>query len=141
MEFLVHTGAAPAEARAIRQTVFVEEQGFDEEFDSLDAVSTHVVLFLSRQPVACCRFFALEQPGAYKLGRIAVLKPYRGQNLGRAIMQKAEAILKADGAKTLVIYAQAHAQGFYQKLGYAAVGELFLEEGVPHRRMEKQIIE
>ena len=139
MRFLVCDGRVPDEARHIRQEVFVREQGFAEEFDTDDTRSTHIVLFLQEQAVACCRFFVLDELGAYKLGRIAVRKAYRGQNYGAALMQKAEEVLSSRGAKTLVIYAQAHAQGFYERVGYTAKGELFLEEGVPHRRMEKQI--
>lgn len=139
MRFLVCDGPVPAEARAIREEVFVKEQKFVEEFDAEDAKCTHIVLFLEEAAIACCRFFATDDKGTYKLGRIAVRKPYRGQNFGAAIMKKARQVLKERGAKTLVIHAQAHAQGFYEKIGYTAVGELFLEENVPHRHMEMQI--
>lgn len=139
MYFTVTDGPAPTEARDIRQEVFVQEQKFQEEFDETDNYSTHIVLFLEGAAIACCRFFATDGQGTYKLGRIAVRKPYRGQNYGAAIMEKARQVLQERGAKTLIIHAQAHAQGFYEKIGYTAVGELFLEENVLHRHMEMQI--
>ena len=66
------------EAVRIRKTVFVEEQGFQDEFDKIDSYARHLVLFDGENPIAVCRFFRNEETGDFTVGRIAVLKEYRG---------------------------------------------------------------
>ena len=71
----------PEEAHFIRQTVFVEEQGFREEFDTIDNTAVHAVVFADGSPIATGRIFPAEENGAYYLGRLAVLKDFRrGRN-------------------------------------------------------------
>lgn len=67
----------PEEAHYIRQTVFVEEQGFREEFDTIDNTAVHAVGFIDGSPVATGRIFPAEENGTYYLGRLAVLKDFR----------------------------------------------------------------
>lgn len=90
----------PLEAKQIRQSVFCDEQGFQNEFDDLDSVVYHMVLFDGEAPIGCARFFQE--------------KDY------------------------FVLSAQVQAQGFYEKLGYVASGEPYLDEHCPHIHMEKQ---
>jgi len=74
----------PDEAKAIRQAVFVEEQGFQEEFDELDNTeAAHLVGFVEGEPVCTCRFFrAKDEASTFIIGRVAVMKDRRGQQLG-----------------------------------------------------------
>ena len=78
------------EARSIREIVFVDEQGFQEEFDSVDEFATSLVMYDNDKAVATCRYFKLENDTAYLIGRIAVLKEYRGKGLGAMIIRSAE---------------------------------------------------
>ena len=71
----------PDEARAIRQKVFVEEQGFMDEFDDADASARHLVALDDGKPVGTCRFFHMAD-GAYIIGRIAVVAECRGKGIG-----------------------------------------------------------
>ena len=73
----------PDEAKEIRIKVFVEEQGFKEEFDELDLICTHLVTFDNDKPCATVRFY--EQNSVYYIGRLAVLKEYRSKHLGAKI--------------------------------------------------------
>ena len=64
-------------ARKIREKVFIEEQGFEVEFDNIDESATHILLTIDGDPAATGRVFPKED-GVYILGRIAVLPQYRG---------------------------------------------------------------
>jgi len=130
--------ALPPAARALRQEVFMEEQGFSYEFDETDNAALHLVLYDGDEAVACCRIFP-EGPDTWHIGRVAVKKDHRGQHLGEAVMKEAEAAVSLRGAKKLVLSAQVRAAGFYRKLGYSQVGDEYLDEHCPHVNMEKQL--
>lgn len=87
----------PDEAKNIRITVFVEEQGFNEEFDSVDDIATHIVMYDSEEPIATCRFYIKD--GSYLLGRIAVIREYRGKHIGALLISKAEEEIKKRGGR------------------------------------------
>lgn len=131
----------PEEARQIRQTVFVEEQGFQEEFDQTDAAAVHFVVYLEDSlPVATCRVFWDVAVGGYALGRFAVLKEYRDRNIGSAMMKEAEKHVRKAGGKSLALHAQCQVRGFYRKLGFVEYGEVEDEQGCPHVWMKKNIV-
>lgn len=135
LSFEMYTSLPPA-AQALRQAVFMEEQGFSYEFDERDNASLHLVLLDGDEAAACCRMFP-EGPGVWHIGRMAVRKDLRGRHLGEAVMREAEAALALKGAEKIVLSAQVQAAGFYKKLGYVQVGGEYLEENCPHVDMEK----
>ena len=59
----------------------------------------------------------------YSLGRIAVKKDYRGQGLGRKIVQKGIDTVRSSGARSIRIEAQAHLENFYKETGFITVSE------------------
>lgn len=128
------------EAAAIRQEVFVEEQGFHNEFDDIDPIAVHLLVLEGENPVAVGRTFPDETGKIWHLGRICVRKPWRGCHLGRKVMEGLEAAAKERGAEKLVLSAQVQAKGFYEKLGYRPYGEEYLDEFCPHIAMEKTIL-
>lgn len=136
---LYHT--LPAEAVKIRETVFVEEQGFRNEFDEIDQYAQHIVAYDRGEPIAACRFFGrdLEQKEEYIIGRIAVLKQYRGQNIGSLLLEAAEHEICRMGGKRVVLHAQVRAHKFYQKSGYREYGEIDFDEDCPHVWMRKEM--
>ena len=87
----------PQCAKDIRINVFINEQGFQEEFDELDGISNHLVTFDGDKPCATVRFY--EQDGIYYIGRLAVLKEYRSKHLGAKIVNEAEKIIKEKGGR------------------------------------------
>lgn len=129
----------PDEAKNIRITVFVEEQGFHEEFDADDAVSTHLVMFDGEKAVATGRFYFDKAKQEYLIGRLAVLKAYRGKGLGGKIVSEAERLIKSKGGKSVSLHSQCRAQQFYEKLGYEAFGESDFDEDCPHQWMKKML--
>lgn len=120
---------------AIRKEVFCGEQGFVDEFDELDKRCWHLVLYMDGCPISTGRLIE-EDPETYRIGRLAVRKPFRGKKVGtytcKFLMNKALSL----GARKVVLDSQIEAVPFYEKLGFKSLdGEVFLEEGHPHLKM------
>ncbi len=129
----------PDEAKNIRETVFVKEQGFIDEYDEKDAIASHFVMFDGEKAVATCRLFETENPGIYMFGRMAVLKELRGKNLGRKMVEATEKHVCNNGGKGIILHAQLQARGFYEKNGFSAYGEIEYEQDQPHIWMKKEL--
>lgn len=127
------------DAVMIRKSVFVEEQGFQNEFDQTDETAFHLVLYADDAPAAVARLFAQQDGATYTVGRIAVLPQYRGLHLGNRILKEAEQCARQNGAKRLTLSAQCRVQPFYEKNGYIASGGVYLDEFCPHIHMEKML--
>ncbi len=127
----------PDEAKYIRETVFIKEQGFKDEFDSIDDNCIHLVMFDDAHPVATCRVFFDENKGSYILGRLAVLPQYRGRNLGADMVHDAQNVIESMGGSSLMLHAQCRAKSFYEKQGYAPFGDVDYDEDCPHIWMKK----
>lgn len=125
------------ESKCIRIKVFVEEQGFREEFDTDDNISTHLVVFDGERAVATGRFYYDETRCEYLIGRLAVLREYRSQGIGAQLVYEAERLIRAKGGKSVSLHAQCRAKAFYEKLGYTAYGESDFDENCPHQWMKK----
>ena len=123
----------------IRQEVFVEEQGFHHEFDEIDSRAWHLVLYENGQAAGCCRLFSSNQPEVYILGRLAVRKSCRGRQYGEWLVREAEVWLRGRQVKRLALSAQVRVRPFYEKLGFTASGDEYLDEYCPHIHMEKEL--
>jgi predicted GNAT family N-acyltransferase len=116
--------------RAVRQAVFIEEQGFsaDDEWDAADENSSHVlVLSKKRDAVGTGRL----GPNG-KIARVAVTAEYRGQGVGSAILKRLihEAVNR--GQDRVYLHAQTQALNFYKKMGFISDERAFMEAGIPH---------
>lgn len=131
------TNTLSEDEKMIRETVFIEEQKFKIEFDDTDDIATHIVMYIDNNPVGCCRLY--KQENEYHIGRIAVLKPYRGKGYGQKILLNAERVAKEKGADSISLSAQVRASGFYEKLGYKKHGEIYFDEYCEHIAMKKDI--
>ncbi len=138
----VTTSEQLAEAKRVRKTVFVQEQGVDEalewdEYDVSPETCRHFVVEDDGKTIATGRWKEFE-PGIAKFQRIAVLSEYRGRSVGRLLMEGMEADARALGYKGVVLDAQVTAEPFYLRLGYQTHSpETFLDAGIPHVRMGK----
>lgn len=122
----------------IRTEVFVIEQDFKEEFDDIDNNCMFLVMYDKEKAIAMCRYFPVADD-TYAIGRIAVVKEYRGQGIGSKIVNEAETRLKNIGVKYAVLSAQVRAEEFYKKLGYVGEGETYYEEWCEHIKMRKKL--
>lgn len=120
------------DAKLIRELVFISEQNIPEqdEWDDQDAISQHFVVYDQNQPIATARLLANNS-----VGRVAVLKAYRGQGIGRLIMLEIIAYAQAQKRPNLKLSSQVHAISFYEKLGFSIQGDEYDECGIPHIEM------
>lgn len=129
------------DALAIRHKVFVEEQKVpqDLEIDELEKQTLHVVLYDKQKPIATARIYDLEN-GLFKVQRVAVLKEYRGQGFGAQLMQEvADKVRSLTGSK-LTLGSQNTAIPFYESIGYKIASEEFMDAGIPHHTMVKDLL-
>jgi len=121
----------------IRTVVFIDEQEFKEEFDETDKTCSHIVLYDNKNPIATCRYF--KEIKNYHIGRVAIIKEYRGQHLGNKIMKLAEDEIKKEGGQNIELSAQVRISDFYKKLGYNKVGDIYYDEFCEHIKMVKNL--
>ena len=126
----------PEEAIMIRTKVFMEEQGFKNEFDPIDENAFHLVLFENDRPIGTCRFFAEEDH--YAIGRLAVLKSGRGKGFAKQLVSEAQKEIKKLGGTKILIHAQKRLEKMYERLGFRSCGIEDLDEGVPHVWMQNE---
>lgn len=128
-------------ATAVRQAVFIEEQGIapDLEMDGLDATALHA-LATNRlgQSVATGRMVVLS-PGVSRIGRMAVLRGLRGGRLGQQVLGALVQAAIDRGDHELVLHAQTSAQAFYERAGFAVSGPRYEEAGLPHVPMQRRL--
>ncbi len=125
-----------AACRALRRRVFIEEQGVSEadEIDDLDGEAIHLLAVVADRPVGTARLLLQGDTG--KIGRVCVLAEARGADIGAALIRAAVADLAAmPGISRAKLGAQVHALGFYERLGFAAVGPVYMDAGIEHRNM------
>lgn len=130
-----------SDAFSVRENVFVEEQGVskDLEKDELDATATHYVLYdQSGQPAGAARTRHINTYAKFE--RVCISKELRGQGAGVALMNWIERELTNQQVPTAKLNAQVHAVRFYEHLGYTICSEEFMDAGIPHVTMKKQLI-
>jgi predicted GNAT family N-acyltransferase len=129
----------PEHAIKIRKDVFVTEQGFIDEFDEYDTQAKHFVGYINDIPVATCRTFFNPEVQSHVVGRIAVIREYRGKGLGNSIIKAAEDCIKEMGGKKAMLSAQVRVSDFYKKQGYMKQGDVFMDQDCPHIWMDKEL--
>lgn len=130
----------PTPARTIRIEVFLHEQGFTIEFDEIDEIATHLIIFKDNQPIGTCRIYYNNEVASFVIGRIAILKEWRNLGFGSMIIKAAENVIKLNGSNKVMLSAQYRLKDFYLRLGYTPIGEIYLDENCPHIWMEKSLI-
>ncbi len=131
-------------ARMVRTRVFMEEQGFRNEFDDTDRDerTVHVTLRVDGELAGCARIFPDNRPGAsgrWIFGRLAVLPDKRGNGLGAALLAESERLARQAGAAEMRLHAQCRAEPFYERSGYRSYGPVEMDEHVEHVWMRKAL--
>jgi predicted GNAT family N-acyltransferase len=142
---LVRSAEEMAACLEVRRAVFIEEQRVPEaeEIDAHDGdpavvtTAVHVLARLDGRAVGTGRLL-LEYPAGANahIGRVAVLAAERRGGAGRAVMRALEAEARRRGFAGITLAAQLHAIPFYERLGYVARGDVFLDAGIEHRWMD-----
>ncbi|WML43412.1 GNAT family N-acetyltransferase [Neobacillus sp. PS3-40] len=127
------------DAFSVRKTVFIHEQNVpaEEEIDQYEDDSTHFVYYNDEVPTGAGRFRSVDGYG--KVERICVLKEARKTGAGKAIMDVIEKFASINGLRKLKLNAQTHAIPFYSGLGYKIISEEFMDAGIPHKTMVKEL--
>lgn len=132
-----------AAAAELRTRVFVKEQGVDAalEADGRDELAAHVVLERGGDVIGTARIFdSADTRDTAVVGRVAIDQALRGQGLGAQLMTAAERWASQRGLPTVELHAQQSVIGFYDRLGYVGVGSPYLEAGIPHLTMRKDLL-
>ena len=121
---------------AIRYEVFVDEQNVPEELeiDGLDGEAKHVLTFVDGLPIGTGRILSDGH-----VGRVAVLKNFRGLGIGKSIMKELIKCAQDLSLEKVWLSSQWHAHSFYLDLGFVCVGEIYKEAGIDHIKMFKTL--
>jgi predicted GNAT family N-acyltransferase len=127
------------DAFSVRRTVFIDEQHVpeEEEIDQYENDATHVVVYDNEQPVGAGRLRIVDNIG--KAERICILSTHRKLGAGKLIMNKIEETAKNKGLSKMKLNAQTHAEKFYMNQGYDTISGVFMDAGIPHVTMIKNI--
>ena len=120
----------------IRQKVFIEEQKVTSqlEWDGMDEEAIHFLAFKNEKAIGCARAFVIKNH--MQLGRMAVLKAYRGESVGTALIEKVITTAKLNHLSAIYISAQCHAIDFYKKFGFEVTSDIYLDAEILHRNMK-----
>lgn len=123
--------------RLVRETVFIKEQQIpiELEWDEFDDDSLHV-LATDRcgTPIGTARVLADGH-----IGRMAVLKEWRGKGVGSAMLNRLLEEIKKQHIDQATLNAQTEAVSFYKKFGFQSAGDVFIEAGIPHIKMVRKL--
>ena len=105
----------PQEAKDIRTEVFVNEQKFENEFDDIDDIAYHLIIWEGEKAIANARLYReKDEKNSYIIGRLAVLKEYRKCHIGTKLMNLLEEKVKALSGEKISLSAQCRARAFYE---------------------------
>lgn len=125
--------------RRIRTEVFVVEQSvpIELEIDGADPDSRHVLALLADgTAVGTARLLKTGQ-----IGRIAVLKAWRGKGIGSRLVKALVALARKEETRMVYLHSQVQAVPFYEHLGFRETGEPpFDDAGIQHVHMEKALM-
>lgn len=143
MEFIAaNTKDLYQECLKIRFLVFVSEQQVpeDEEIDAHESDCEHFLVAMDGQYVGTARFRPKDgDEKVVKIERVAVVKPYRGEGVGRALMHHLHDVAKETGYVHAELGAQIQAVPFYSSLGYEKISDMFFDAGIQHYMMRKTL--
>jgi len=131
----VRSQAELVQALTIRIRVFVKEQTVpaEIELDSDDQRATHFLATSAGKAVGTARVVMNHENA--KIGRMAVLKNHRRRGVGAALLRRSILAAKRMHARQIYLNAQVAVIGFYERMGFCAVGKVFTEAGIAHRKM------
>ena len=127
---------------ALRRVVFIDEQNVDvdEEWDGRDDAAVHAVAFIGDEVVGTGRLLTDEGGETCRIGRMAVRQDLRRRGIGDRILATLESAARERGFVQSLLHAQTYVKDFYAQAGYAEQGETFMEAGIEHVTMTKDLV-
>jgi len=138
---LIRVGSAEyQEELALRNEILRVPIGLDMFSEDLSGEDSdfHIGAFLDGKLVGCL-VLTLVSNEKIKMRQVAVKEAYQGLGIGKKLVAFCEVFASKKGYNQIVLAARKTAVGFYEKLGYRVVGDEFLEVGMAHFKMTKDI--
>lgn len=137
---IIETTEELRNAKEIRMKVFQQEQRISAstDLDGRDIEATHIVAYINEMPVGTTRVRRLYD-GSAKIERMAVLREFRQRGIGDQILKYAIDLLRDNHIKIARLSSQERVKGFYQRLGFKEVGDIFDKAGIRHIMMKKDL--
>jgi predicted GNAT family N-acyltransferase len=135
----VRGGDEMTAALELRRDVFCREQGVPEreELDGRDHEALHLVAVSREEVLGTCRLLFVGP--TVQFSRLAIRTHARRRGIATALLELADVETRAGGARRLVLHAQTYARELYERAGYVPRGRVFMEAGIQHVAMEKQL--
>jgi putative N-acetyltransferase (TIGR04045 family) len=133
-----------AEALRIREVVFIQEQQVPAEIerDEWDATAIHLLAVVGNhdgEMVVGTARLVDKGKGTAKIGRVAVLPAFRGEGVGKQLMEAVFEVATTAGFTQVLLDAQVQVVSFYKQLDFQPEGETFWEAGILHQRMTRTL--
>ena len=124
------------EILAVRHKVFMIEQHFDSKIlcDLQDQDCYHLVVRNAEGLVIATG--RLSPQG--RIGRIAVLLPYRGAGIGSKILSELVKIGHSHKLQNISLNAELDNMHFYDSQHFMASGPVYMKQGVPHQMLTRK---
>ena len=123
--------------QAVRRVVFVEEQGIPEnlEWDGVDGDCRHVLALARDEDIIATGRLMTDG----RIGRMAVLRAWRGRGVGRELLARLQQQALKDGLQQVYVHAQLEVAGFYRSAGFVDIGVPFVVADIAHVEMKKML--
>lgn len=132
--------AAYTDVLALRDEILRKPLGMSLHNEDLSRDYTDIILAGTIDgKIVCCLMLHHLDAGEVQLRQMAVYNEWQGKGVGRQLVQAAEKLAANNGYKKMVLHARDVAKGFYSAMNYRVVGDQFIEVGIPHYMMEKEL--
>ena len=123
-----------AQASALRRDVFVDELGIDHglEQDAADDHAVHALVCNRMGQTLATGRLVQEGPTLARIARVAVIRTMRATGFGQVVMHALMQVAAERGDTRVVLQSQSSAEGFYNRLGFTPIGEVYEQAGIPH---------
>lgn len=139
-QFITTESEAYAHVLTLRQMVLRAPLGMNlMDEDLRDEVNQSIAVALYEERVVACLMAKALPDACWKLRQMAVIPALQGKGIGKGLISFMEAEARAQGICHIELHARETAIGFYEGAGYSVSGERFLEVGIPHWKMVKQL--
>ena len=124
----------------LRNDILRQPLGLSFDSDELAREKEDILIgaFDDDEMLGCCLLTKMDDK-CLRLRQMAVQNNLQGKGIGASMMNFAETVARDKGYKKLVMHARKTVMGFYEKLGYKAVGDEFTEVTIPHFVMERSL--
>lgn len=139
---LIHQGDDYRAAVSLRDRILRAPLGLSFSEDELEAEhgDFHLGAFDDKDGTLIgCLVLSPQPEHALKMRQVAIAESHRGQGIGMALVNFAEALAQSRGFDRIILNARESVVPFYERLHYQVIGEPFIEVNLPHRRMSKAL--